>query len=75
MMPHIGVGGRRDALIIGDDYCGALLLRASMISPTKVPRGIRYVGNMPKKDIYFGFLYGGDTMKTDFYWRNHLNLL
>ena len=23
MMPHTGVGGRRDALVIGDDSCGA----------------------------------------------------
>ena len=65
MMPHTGVGRCRDALIIGDDFCGALLLRASMISPTRLPKGMGYADNMPMKDIYFGFLYGGDTMKTN----------
>jgi hypothetical protein len=65
MMPHIGVGQRRDALIIGDDSCGALLLHARMISSTRLPRGMGYVGNMPKKDIYFGFLHSSDTMETN----------
>jgi hypothetical protein len=37
MMPHIGVGGRRDTLIIGDDSCGALLLCARMISQQDFP--------------------------------------
>jgi hypothetical protein len=64
MMSHTGVGRRRDALIIGDDSCGAFLLRARMISPTRLPKGIGYAGNMPKRDIYFGFLHGGDTMET-----------
>ena len=64
IMPHTGVNRHRDVLIIGDDSCSALILCASMISPTRLPRGMEYVGNMPKRDIYFGFLYGGDTMKT-----------
>ncbi len=66
MMPHIGVGRRMDALNIGDDSCGALLLRASMISPRRLPRGMGYAGNMPKIDIYFSFLYDGDTMKINY---------
>ena len=37
MMPHIDVGRRRDILIIGDDSCSALLLRARIISPTRLP--------------------------------------
>jgi hypothetical protein len=56
MMPHTGVGWRKDALIIGDDSCGAHLLRARMISPTRLSRGMGYAGNMPKKYIYFEFL-------------------
>ena len=60
-MLHIGVGRRRAALIIGDDCCGALLLRACMISPTKLPRCMGYTGNMPKKDIY---LHNGDVIET-----------
>jgi hypothetical protein len=64
MMPHTGVGGRRDALVIGDDSCGALLLCARMISPIRLPRGIGYVRNMPKRDIDFGFLHGGDPLET-----------
>ena len=64
MMSHIGVGQRRDALIIGDDSCGTLLFRARMITPTRLPNGIGYAGNMPNRDIYFGFLHGGDTTET-----------
>jgi hypothetical protein len=64
MMSHSGVGRRRDALLIGDDACGALLLRVRMIGPTRFPRGIAYAGNMSKRDIDFGFLYGGDTLET-----------
>jgi hypothetical protein len=64
MMPHTGVDWHMDALIIGDDFCGALLLHARMISPTRLSRGMGYAGNMPKGDIYFGFLHGGDTMET-----------
>src|SRR6202048_489185 len=64
MMPHTGVGRRRDTLIIGDDSCSAFLLRARMISPTRFSRGIGYASNMPKRDIYFGFLHGGDTIET-----------
>jgi hypothetical protein len=64
MMPHTGVGRRRDAFIIGDDSWGALLLHARMISPTRFPKGIRYAGNIPKRDIYFGVLHGGDTMES-----------
>jgi hypothetical protein len=64
MMPHTGVGWRRVALIIGDNSCGALLLRAFMISPTKLSRGMGYADNMPKRDIYFSFLNGDDTMET-----------
>ena len=63
-MPHTGVGQRRDALIIGDDSCGAFIFRARMISPTRLLCGVRYAGNMPKRDIYFGFLHCGDTMET-----------
>ena len=63
MMPHTGVGQRRDVFIIGDDSYGAFLLRARMISPTRLPRGIGYADNMPKRDIYFGFLDKGDTME------------
>ena len=65
MMPYTGVGRRKDVLIIGDDSCGALLLHANMISPTRPPRGMGYAGNMPKRDIYIGFLYGDDKMKTN----------
>ena len=46
MMPHTSVCRRRDALIIGDDTCGALLLRARMISPTRLPKVMGYVGNI-----------------------------
>jgi hypothetical protein len=63
MMSHIGVGRRMDALIIGDDFCGALLLRVRMINPTRFPRDMGYAGTMPKREIYFGFLHGGDTME------------
>jgi hypothetical protein len=58
------VGRRKDVLIIGDDSCGAFLFHARMISPKRLPRGMGYAGNMPKRDIYFGFLHGGDTMET-----------
>ena len=64
MMSHTGVGRRRDALIIGYDYCGALLLRARIISPTRFPKDLGYAGNMRKRDIYFSFLHCGDTMET-----------
>ena len=66
MMRHIDVGRRRDAFIIGDDSCSALLLRARMINPTRVPLCIGYAGNMPKRDICFSFLHCGDTMETEF---------
>ena len=72
MMPHIGVGRRRDALIIGDDYCSPLLC-ARMINETRLPWCIGYAGNMPKRDIYFSFLHCGDTMETKSC--RHLNLL
>ena len=49
MMSYTGVGRRMGVLIIGDDSCGAFLLRANMISPTRLPRGMRYAGNMPKR--------------------------
>ena len=75
MMSHTGVGQRTDALIIGDDFCGALFLCARMISPTRLPRVMGYAGNMPKRNIYFGFLYGDDTMKTKSCKWRHLNLL
>jgi hypothetical protein len=64
MMPHTGVGRRKDVLIIGDDFCDAFFLRARMISLTILPIVMGYTSNMPKRDIYFGFLYGGNTMKT-----------
>lgn len=64
MMPHTSVDRRRDALIIGDDSCSALLLCARMFSLTKLPKIMEYAGNMPKREIYFGLLYGGDTMET-----------
>jgi hypothetical protein len=67
MMPHTGVGWRKDALIIGDNSCGAFLLRTLIISPTKLSRGMGYAYNIPKRDIYFGFLHGGDTMETKSY--------
>ena len=35
MMSHTGVSRRKDALIIGDNPCSALLIRARMISPTR----------------------------------------
>jgi hypothetical protein len=53
MMPHTGLGRRRDIPIIGDNFCGAFLLRARIISLTRLPRVMGYTGNMPKKDIYF----------------------
>ena len=65
MMPHTGVGRRKDTLIIGDDSCAALLLCACMNNPTRLPRDMGYAGNMPKIDIYFGFLDGGDMMETN----------
>ena len=64
MISHTGVGRRRDVLIIGDDSCGALFLHACMISPTRLSKGMGYAGYMPKRDIYFSFLHGGDTMET-----------
>jgi hypothetical protein len=67
MMPNTGVGRGVDVLIIGDDSCGVLLLRARMISPTRLSRGMGYAGNMPKRNIYFEFLHGGDTMETKSY--------
>jgi hypothetical protein len=67
MMPHTGVSGRRDALNIGDDACGALYLHARMISPTRVSRGIRYAGNMPIRNIDVGFLHGGNPLETKSY--------
>ena len=35
MLPHTGGGQLKDALIIVDDSCGALLLQARMNSPTR----------------------------------------
>ena len=66
MMFHTSVGQRRDDIIIGDDSCGTFILCTRMISPTRLPRVMGYASNMPKTkiDIYFGFLYGGDTMET-----------
>ena len=61
---HTGVGRRKDALIIGDNSCSAFLLCIPMISPTRLPRVMGYVGNMPKRGIYFGFLDSGDTKDT-----------
>ena len=75
MMPHTGVGRRKDAFIIGDNSCGAFFLCPCMISPTRFPRCMGYAGNMPKKYIYFGFLHGGDTMETKSCKSRHLNLL
>ena len=64
MMPHTGVCRRKDGLIIGDDSCGVLFLCARMISPTRLPKGIGYAGNMPNRVIYFGLLRDGDTLET-----------
>ena len=75
MISHTDVGRRRDTLIIGDDSCGALLLRARIISPTRLPWDMRYAGNIPKRDIYFGFWHCGDTMETNSWRWRHLNLL
>ena len=63
-MPHTGVGRHMDALIINDNSCGELLICSCMISPTKLPRIMGYADNIPKRDIYLGFLCGGDTMET-----------
>ena len=40
MMSHTGVSRRRDALIIGNNSCGAPFLWARLISPIRLPRGM-----------------------------------
>ena len=73
-MSHTGVSRRRGALIIGDNSCGALLLRVRMISPTRLPKCMTYASNMPKRDIYFSFLHGGDMMENKYCRWRCLNL-
>ena len=49
IMPCTSLGRRMDALIIGNNSCSARLLRARMISPTRLPKCIGYAGNCQRE--------------------------
>ena len=68
MAPHTDAGQSSDAPIVSDNSCSTFLLRARMISPTRLPKGMGYASNMPKKHIHFDFLYGGDSTETSSCW-------